>query len=170
MRLATRRHVCRPRTSPARRPCQYDIGGLPPDPRQGDELLPIRGNNAAKFIDQLLREQDDVLRLGSEEADGAICSRTASSPSASIFSGVSCLREKCPGRLVHARIRRLRRQHDRDEQGEGVDMFKLPLRSGSRDWKSAKIASTTASVTGFGAFGAAGLRRFRGLVMSIISL
>ena len=48
-------------------------------------------------------------------------SATRSSPSASIFSGVSASGEQRRRRLVDPDIGRLRRQHDGDEQGERVD-------------------------------------------------
>ena len=44
-----------------------------------------------------------------------------SRPSATIFSGVSAAANRRLGRLVDAGIGRLRREHDGDQQGEGVD-------------------------------------------------
>ena len=57
-----------------------------------------------------------------------MCSPTAASPSASIFCGVSAAANSAARRLVDAGIGRLRRQHHRDQQREGVDVFEFALR------------------------------------------
>ena len=54
-------------------------------------------------------------------------SRSLSSPSASIFSGVSATREQGRRRLVDAVVGRLRREHHRDQQGEGIDRIEFAL-------------------------------------------
>src|SRR5215472_4925605 len=53
----------------AERDVEHDIGGLAPDPGQGLERLAQRRHHAAVLGDQLLRQRDDVLRLGVEQPD-----------------------------------------------------------------------------------------------------
>ena len=57
-----------------------------------------------------------------------ISSRTRSSPSATIFAGVSASGKQRRRRLVDAGIGRLRRQHHRHQQRERIDVLQLALR------------------------------------------
>ena len=52
---------------------------------------------------------------------------TPSSPSASIFLGVSATLNRRARRLVDAGVGRLRRQHHGHQQREGIDVFQLAL-------------------------------------------
>jgi hypothetical protein len=61
-----------------------------------------------------------------------ICSIRASSPRASIFSGVSAIWNSLAGGLVHPGIRGLRRQRDGHQKGEGVGVVKLAPGMGFR--------------------------------------
>src|SRR5579883_3000674 len=49
---------------------EHDVGGLPPCARQRLDLRTGARHLAAELVDQLLRECDDVLRLGAIESDG----------------------------------------------------------------------------------------------------
>jgi uncharacterized membrane protein len=103
------------------------IGRFPANTGQADQFVAIFRNDSAKIIDQFLRQQDHVLCLVAEQANGldvlADC----------IFAqGQHLLRRISFGKqrarcLVHAGIGRLSRQDHGDKQGIGVDMLKFAL-------------------------------------------
>ena len=80
------------------------------------------------LLHQHARQRDDVARLGAKQAD-----RADQLGDARFAERQHHLRrvgqgEQRRGRLVDPDIGRLRRQHDRDQQGERVDEFELGLR------------------------------------------
>ena len=70
-----------------------------------------------------------------------ICSISAASPSATIFAGVSAIANSGLRRLVDAGVGRLRREHDGDQQREGVDVGELGLRRRRRAASRSKMAA-----------------------------
>jgi hypothetical protein len=107
-----------------------DVGGLAADAGQFLQLVPRAGNLAAKPIDQGLAQRNDVLGLGVEQANRL--DRFAQTILAEInhLAGSLDALEERTGRDIHARVGRLSRQNDRDEQLVGIP--RLQLRGGGR--------------------------------------
>ncbi len=109
---------------------QNDVGGLAADPGQGLELVAVGWNLAAVLLDQLSRRGDHVFRLGVKQADGL--DRLAQIILAKLdhlLRGGDSLEQRTAG-LVDADVGRLGGQRDRDQQGVGIEIFKLGLRIG----------------------------------------
>ena len=107
---------------------EHDIGGLAADPGQRLQRLAVVRHLAAVLGDQRLRQRDHVLGLVAVEADGLdVLAARSSSPSASIFCGVSATLNSAARRLVDAGVGRLRRQHHGHQQREGIDVLQLAL-------------------------------------------
>ena len=84
------------------------------------------------LLDEDPAQRDQVLRLGAKEADRADqFDDPLLAEDQHLLRGVG-EREERRGRLVDAGIGRLRRQHDGDQQGEGIDEFELGLRDRAR--------------------------------------
>ena len=106
---------------------EHHIGGLAPDPRQALERGAILGHFAAIVVDQHLRQRDDVLGLGVEQADRLdVLFQPLFAQLQHLLRRID-LGEQGAGRLVDADIGRLRRQRDRDDQRIGVAIFQLGL-------------------------------------------
>ena len=115
---------------------EHDIGGLAPDPRQFDQLVAVVRHLAAMVADQRLRQRDDVLRLVAPEPDGSdVVADLGFAQRQHLLRRIGDLEQR-PRRLVDAGIGRLRRQHHRHQQREGVDMFELALRLRPLDGKA----------------------------------
>jgi hypothetical protein len=105
-----------------------DVGGLAPDPGQGLERLEIGRHLAAVALDQRLRQGDDVLRLGVEQAD------RPDVPLQPFLAQLDHRRrrrhrlEQSAGGEVDARVGGLGGQDHGDEQGIVVDEIELGLR------------------------------------------
>jgi undecaprenyl-diphosphatase len=107
---------------------EHDIGGLAADAGQRLQRLAAGRNHAAERLDQALAQQDHVLRLGAVEADrpDQLAHRLLAERQ-HLLRRVG-QREQAPRRLVDAGIGGLGREHDRDQQREGVEIFELALR------------------------------------------
>ena len=112
----------------AERDVEHDIGGLAADAGQLLQRLARGRHLAAVIVDQLLRERDDVLGLGVEQADGL--DEVAHLGLAELHHLLRCVGsgEQRGGRLVDTGVGGLRRQHHGDEQRVGIDVLKLGLR------------------------------------------
>jgi hypothetical protein len=90
-------------------------------------LLSLARDLACVLGDQDFRQLDDVLGLGVEQADRPDVLAKLFLPQ--FHHLLRCLDdlEQRAGRLVDADIRRLGRQHDRDQQGIGVGVFQFGL-------------------------------------------
>ena len=83
-------------------------------------------------VDQRLAERDDILRLGVEQADGLDgLTEPFLAEINHLARGLDMLEEWFRGD-VHARIGRLRRQHDGNEQLVGARRFELGRGRGVR--------------------------------------
>ena len=105
-----------------------DIGGLAADAGQGLELFARARDFPAMVTDQRLAERDHILRLGVEQADGLDC--LAQGLFAEIdhrLRSPDAFEQVARGK-VDAGVGRLSGEHDRDQQGIGVD--EIELRSG----------------------------------------
>ena len=109
---------------------QNDIGGLAADAGQTLKRLAIFGHLAAEVIDQLLRQGDDVLRLGVEQADCLDVLFYALLAELDHFLGRIGDPEQFSGGEVDRNIGCLGRQGDRDHKGVRVAVLKLCLRLG----------------------------------------
>ena len=109
-----------------------------PTPGKFFERLARARHLAAVVGDELLRQGDDILRLGAVEADGA-----DQLGDARLAEGGHLLRrigepEERRRRLVDAGIGRLRRKDHRDEERERIDVVELALRFGHRRSEAGK--------------------------------
>ncbi|GAA4716112.1 hypothetical protein GCM10023325_10570 [Sphingomonas lutea] len=107
---------------------EHDIGGLAPDAGQRLQFVAGPRNRAAVVADQRLRQSDDVLGLGVEQADRL--DRLAQVLLAKFHHllGRVDAGEERAGCDVDAGIGRLRRHHHGDEQLVRIVRFKLGLR------------------------------------------
>ena len=106
---------------------EHDIGGLAADARQRLQRLALARHLAAVLGDQLLRQRDDVLGLVAVEADGLdALLHVLHAQRRHLPRRVGDL-EQGPRRLVDAGVGRLRREHHRHQQREGVDVLELAL-------------------------------------------
>jgi hypothetical protein len=105
----------------------HHVGGLASNSGQRLKRVQIGRHLAAVALDQGLRQSDDVLRLGVEQADGADVPLQPLLAECDHRRGRAHRLEKLPGGEVDARVGRLRGQHDRDQQGEIVDIVELGL-------------------------------------------
>ena len=103
---------------------------LRPTPGSASSASRVARHLAAMLGDELLRQRDDVLRLGAVEADGAdeVGDRRLAERR-HLLRRVG-EREERRRRLVDAGVGRLRREHDGDEQGERVVVVEFALRLG----------------------------------------
>jgi len=107
-----------------------DVRSLAAHAGQFFQLLASARHLAGVIADQRLRQRKDILGLGVEQAD-----RLDRVPNVflakrdHLFRRLH-LRKQRPGSDVHARIRRLRRQHHRHQQGVRVHIFEFGLRGG----------------------------------------
>jgi hypothetical protein len=107
-----------------------DVGGLAADARKLLKLFSIPRHLRTKAIDQSPREGDDVFRLGVEQTDGF------DRVSERFFAQIEHLLrrfdpfEELARRKVHARVGRLGRQDDGDQQLIDVAVLKLGRRRG----------------------------------------
>ena len=114
------------------------IGGLATNAWKCLKLLPRRGDVPAMTLDQRLAERNDIPGLGVEQPDRLNC------VSEFLFSKLNHLRrrlncpEQVPRRDVDARVGRLSRKHDRDEQRIGICEIELGRRRGVCLRESAK--------------------------------
>ena len=107
---------------------QHDIRGLAPDARQGLQRGAAGRHLAVIAVDQHPAERDDVFGLVAEKAYGLdVIGQPCLTQRQHLLRCV-CHREQRPRRLVHAYIRRLRRQGDGNDQGKGIQMLQLTLR------------------------------------------
>jgi len=107
---------------------ENDVGGLAADPGKLLQLFAGTGDRAAIFADQRLAERDDILGLGVEEADGLDClTQPFFAEIDHVLRRFHVLEHRL-GRDVDAEIRRLCREHDRDEQLIGIGRFELGRR------------------------------------------
>ena len=104
-----------------------DIGGLAADPGKGFECLAGLGDFAAKLVDQPLREGDDVLGLGVEQADRLDEVAHPFLAERDHLRGRVGDGEQFSSREVDADVGRLRRERDRDEQCVGRSPHELAL-------------------------------------------
>ena len=123
---------------------------LRPTPGSASSASRSRGTSPPCCSIRMLRQRDDVLRLGAEEADGLDVVAQPLLAERHIFAGVSATLEQRRGRLVDADIGRLGRQHHGDQQGEGVDVFELGPRPGWRprageEGRRSRLASCAAA-------------------------
>jgi hypothetical protein len=112
------------------RSVENDVRGLAADARKFLEFFSISGDLKAEAIDQSLREGDDVFRLGVEQTD------RFDRVSQRFFAQIEHLLrrfdpfEELARRKVHARVGRLGRQDDGDQQLIDVAVLKLGRRRG----------------------------------------
>ena len=114
----------------AERAVQHDVGRLAADAGQRLERLACSRHVAAVLAHQDLGQRDDVLRLVAEEADGADVRREALDAELRDRRRRVGVGKESRGRLVHALVGRLRRQHDGDQQLERRRVLELGLRIG----------------------------------------
>jgi len=107
---------------------QDHIGRLAPHARQGLQRGARIGDLAAIFLDKDAAQLDDVLGLVAEKADRLdMLDHALLAEGEHLFGRIGHLEQLARG-LVHARICGLRRQRDRHDKGEGIDMLELALR------------------------------------------
>ena len=124
---------------------EHDIGGLAPDARQFGQQIALVRHLAAMVADQRLRKRNHVLRLVAPQADGAdIRADPFLAERQHLFRRVGDGKQR-RRRLVDAGVGGLRRKHDGDQQGEGVDVLELPLGSGRCTEKRRKISRTSSA-------------------------
>jgi len=109
----------------AERRVEDDVGGLATDASERLELLPGARDLAAVVRDQRLAKRNDVLRLGVEQADGL--DRIAQPVLAEVdhLLRLFYALEQRPRRDVDARVGRLGREDDGDEQLVWIGGFQL---------------------------------------------
>ena len=115
----------------AKRFVQHHIGRLAPDAGQRFKGVTIIGYFAAMPVDQDLRGEDRILRLGVEQSDRLDVFLQPVFAQREHLSGRRDRLEQLPGRLVDPDIGRLRGQSDGDEQRVGIDVIELGLRFGN---------------------------------------
>jgi hypothetical protein len=106
----------------AERLAQDDARGLAADAGELDELLERARDLPAVLRDELLRQPDQRLRLRGREADLADERAHLLDRQLRHRRGRARAREQGRRDLVHLLVRRLRREDDRDEQGERIDV------------------------------------------------
>jgi len=107
---------------------QHHVRGLASNAGQRLQGRAVTRNLAAMLFDQDPAQRDQVLCLGAEKPDRADqLDHPLLAERQHLLRRVG-EREERRRRLVDAGVRRLRRQHDRDQQGEWVDEFQLGLR------------------------------------------
>src|SRR6202140_506643 len=107
---------------------EHDVGGLAAGARQRFQLRAGARHLAAELRDQLFRQRDNVLRLVAVEPDGLdVIAQPFLAEREHLLRRVGNLKQR-PRRLVDAGVGGLCRQHHRDQQRVGVEMFELPLR------------------------------------------
>ena len=94
------------------------------------------------FGDQLLRKRDHVLRLVAVEPDGLDQLAHLRLAELNHFLRSVGEREQRGRRLVDAGVGRLRRQHDRDQQRERIDVLQFAFRLGFAASKRRNASST----------------------------
>ena len=107
---------------------QHHVRGLASDAGQRLQGDPVTRHLPAILLDQNAAQCGQILRLGAEQPDRADQLDHALLAERQHLRRRVGEREECRRRLVDAGIRRLRRQHDRHQQGEWVDEFQLGLR------------------------------------------
>jgi hypothetical protein len=117
---------------------EHNIGGLPADAGEGLQLFAGVRDLAAMTVDQGLAERDHVLRLGVEQADRLDRVAELFFPELNHLPGSSDAGEQRPAGNVDAGVRRLRREHDRDQQLVGIAGFELGRRRRIRFGKPAE--------------------------------
>ena len=104
---------------------QHHIRGLAPDPGQRLQRGARRRHLAAIAVHQDLAQLDDVLRLVAEQPDGLdVVDQAVLAQGQHLLRCVGDRPEPARG-LVHARIRRLRRQRHGNQQGVDIHMLQL---------------------------------------------
>ena len=117
---------------------EHHVGGLAADAGQLDERFAVVRHLSVMVADQGLRQRDDVPGLAAPQADGAdIVADAGFAEFEHLLRRVGD-REQGPGRLVDAGVGRLRRQHDRHQKGEDVDVFQFALRLRALDGEAAE--------------------------------
>ena len=111
---------------------------LRPTPGSSSQRLARVRHLAAVLGDQLLRQRDDVLRLGAKEPDGLDQLAHALLAERRHLLRRVGEREQRRRRLVDAGVGRLRRQHHRDQQRERIDVLQLALRLRHRRLEAAE--------------------------------
>ena len=107
---------------------EHHIRGLAANPGQRLQRLAVARRLAAVPFDDGARERDDVPGLGPIEPDRLDeFGEPLLAERRHLFRRVG-EGEQRRRRPVHARVRRLRRQHHRHQQSERVDVFELALR------------------------------------------
>ena len=114
----------------AERDIQHDVRGLAADARQLLQCLAIARYFAAVPLDQLARQLDDVAGLALPEADRADVLRHAIDAETHHRLGRRGFGEQRLGRAVDRHVGGLRRQHDGDQQREGIDEGQFAARIG----------------------------------------
>src|SRR5262245_50718554 len=117
---------------------EHHVGGLAPDPGQRLQRLARARDRAAVLADELSRQGDHVLRLGTVEADGLDQALHALLPERRHLLRRVGGREPRGRGFVDAGIGRLRRQHHGDEQREWVDVLELAPGFGPRRLEAAE--------------------------------
>ena len=111
---------------------------LRPTPGSASSASREARHRAVVLRDQLLRQRDDVLRLVAIKPDRLdVVAHALLAERDHFFRRVGG-GEQRGRRLVDAGIGRLRRQHDRDQQREGVDVREFAARIGMRSVKAAE--------------------------------
>ena len=104
---------------------EHDVGGLAADAGKALQRVAAGRDFAAIVVDEHLRQRDDVLRLGVEEADRLdMRLEPRFAEREHLLRRVGDLEQR-PRRLVDAGVGRLRRQRHRDDERIGVAVFEL---------------------------------------------
>jgi hypothetical protein len=109
---------------------ENNVGGLAADARKFTQYFTIPGDLGAEAVDQRLRERDHILGLGIEQTDrfDRVFERFFAQFD-HLFGRFDAF-EELARRDIDPGVRRLRRQHDGDQQL--VDVAVLKLRGGRR--------------------------------------
>ena len=97
---------------------EHHVGRLAADAGQGFEGGTVCGYLSVVLLDQHAAGGDDVLRLGTEQADGLDVFGKPILPKCQHAFRVRCDRKKAGGGFVDTNIRCLCRQNDRNQQLE----------------------------------------------------
>src|SRR5262249_49884708 len=116
------------------------------DPGQRLQPLTRAGNLPAMLVHDFLRQGDEILCLGAEEADVLISSWTRSSPSAAIFSGVSAAANSAGVALLTPASVACAESTTATSSVNGWMCLSSPLGSGLAAWKRRNASSISAVV------------------------
>src|SRR5262245_8274810 len=117
---------------------EHDIRGLATDAGQRFQRLTRVRDLAPMLVRDFLRQGDEILRLGAEEADGLDQALQALLAEGSHLFRCVGGGEQRGRRLVDAGVGGLRRKHHRDQQRERVDVLKLAFGRGASGLKTAE--------------------------------